>query len=338
MRIGTHDLQKRPYLIAEIGSNHDGSLRKARRLVRAAAEAGADAVKFQLFSLETLFQPEAYEKTLGLSDQSWRGTIRRLAFPLQWLLPLRHLSDRLGVHFLCTAFDEQRLAAYLALKPPAVKIASGDVTCTPLLRGAAKARVPVLLSCGAADMLEINHALDIIGRRRTLLLDCVVRYPASISEYGTDRLGILAQETGCGVGLSDHSRSLFLAPLAVFQGALVVERHFTLNNRAQGADHAMAADPSALQSLRSAIDDAAALRRKKREKRTDRKERVFARRAVYAAHAIARGDVFGPHNLICLRPNRGGIGAELWDRLVGRRAGRSYRTGEPISRKALFSE
>ena len=255
MKLGKKNLKHDVYLIAEAGSNHNGNYRTARRLVVEAARAGAAAVKFQLFTLETLIAPEAFEKALGIKDPSWRQGFRKLEFPLAWLPRLRRVADRAGIDLLCTPFDLPRLARYLETDPPAVKIASGDVTFAPLLQAAGRSGLPVILSTGAATEDEITAALALTGGKRTVLLDCVMAYPAQAAAYGLSRMEKLGKKFATPVGISDHTRSDALASILVQRGACVVEKHFTLDRRQAGADHAMSMEPEGLRLLALALQE-----------------------------------------------------------------------------------
>jgi len=330
MKIGSVDIKKEVYLIAEAGSNHNGRLHLAKKLISAAAAAGADAVKFQLFSLNTLIQPEAFEKALGIKDSSWRDTLRKLEFKLEWLPVLKRYADQAGVDFLCTAFDGLRMEKYLQTAPVAVKIASGDLTTVPLLRMAGESGLPVILSTGAGKDAEIRTALKMTGLRKTVLLDCVMAYPASAESYGLKRMQGLQKLFNTSVGLSDHTLSMALAVLAVAGGASVVERHFTLDRTRKGADHAMSADPAGFRILAESVRDAVLLRKQKNAKRPDKKERIYARRALYAATKIEKGKLFTSSNCIPLRPADGGIPVAEIDSALGSPAHKEYRKGEPL--------
>lgn len=330
MKLGKKNLNNDVYLIAEAGSNHNGSYRTARRLVVEAALAGAAAVKFQLFSLENLIAPEAFERALGIKDPSWRQGFRKLEFPLAWLPRLRRVADRAGIDLLCTPFDLPRLARYLEMQPPAVKIASGDVTFAPLLQAAGRSGLPVILSTGAAKEEEIASALALTGRKRTVLLDCVMAYPAQAAAYGLSRMEKLGKTFATPVGISDHTRSDALASILVQRGACVVEKHFTLDRRQAGADHAMSMEPEGLRLLVVALQEALALRIPPRGLRGDERERVYARRAIYARTDIAPGELLTADNCIALRPAAGGIAAWQWDRLLGTKSERPIPAGALI--------
>lgn len=328
---------KAPYLIAEIGSNHNGKLSRAKRMMRSAASSGADAVKFQLFTLPQLIQPENYEKALALESSAWRSSFRKLEFKLSWLPELKRLADRLDVDFLCTPFDAESLAAYTALKPAAIKIASGDITHTALLRQAAASGIPVILSTGASTTNEIEKAVAITGKEKTALLDCVMSYPAPASAYSPERLSLLRKY--CRItGVSDHTEGVALAAEAMLGGAVVIEKHFTLNRALPGADHAHSSEPKTFAVLKSIMLETFQLRAHGRTRPQDGAERIYARRAVYARVPIAQGEIFSEKNCIALRPAlENYVPASSWDDLTGKAAKKSYTGGMGIEKQEFFT-
>lgn len=322
------------YLVAEAGSNHNGSLREAKRLISLASESGADAVKFQLFCAEKLVQPKILGEMLHL-EQGWTSGIKKLEFKLAWLPVLKRLADRAEIDFLCTPFDEERLDALLAIQPPAIKIASGDVTHHGLIRKAAQSGVPVILSTGASTEEEITEAVALCQYEKTALLQCVMRYPAQASAYHADVLGMLARHAPV-TGVSDHTDGGLVSARAVEAGAVIVERHFTRNRRQRGADHAMSTEPNELKALRKLLLEALRMRYEGPVDPGDAMERVYARRGMYSRTDIAKGDVFNEGNCIALRPaDPKGIPASEVFRLYGRVSKQVYTPGEPISPSEL---
>jgi sialic acid synthase SpsE len=320
-----------PYLIAEIGSNHNGIFRRAKRLAVQAAESGADAVKFQLFKLETLIQPKAFEKALSLTSSAWQADFKKLEFPLAWLPRLKRLTERLGVDFLCTPFDEQSLEAYAAFQPAAIKIASGDITHRTLLLRAAHTGIPVIASTGASNEAEIAQAFALLNNGANALLECVMRYPAENAEYSLERLQTLQKYTRI-FGVSDHSAGTLVAARAVLSGALIVEKHFTFDRRLAGADHAMSAEPDTLRALKAAMLEAFTLRARGKADPKDSAERTYARRAFYARSSIKKGDIFSEKNCIALRPAAGEyVPASSWDCIEGKAAAQDYAKGTGIA-------
>jgi sialic acid synthase SpsE len=325
------------YLIAEAGSNHNGSLREAKRLVSLAAEHGADAVKFQLFSAKTLMQADVLGKLLGL-EQGWTGTVKKLEFPLAWLPVLKRLADRAAIDFLCTPFDEKRLTALLEVHPPAIKISSGDCTHYRLLEQAAASGLPVILSTGASTDDEIQAAVSICGRETTALLQCVMRYPAKASAYNPSFMARLVQYAPV-VGISDHTEGGLAAARAVLDGAIIVERHFTRSRRQSGADHAMSTEPDAFSSLRELLLESLRARMEGVVETGDEAERVYARRGMYCQRKIAQGDMFDHDNCIALRPAiPEAVPASEYRQVMGKKAKRAYDAGDPVLKDEIEKE
>ncbi len=328
-RYETEIEKKGLYLVAEAGSNHNGSLREAKRLVSLAAEAGADAVKFQLFAAETLVQPEILGKMLNLGA-GWTGGMKKLEFKLAWLPVLKRLADRAAIDFLCTPFDEERLDALLAVQPPAIKIASGDITHHALIKKAAESGLPVILSTGASNEEEIRAAISLCDRSKTALLQCVMSYPARSSAYHSDVLAMLARYAPV-TGISDHTEGGLVAARAVEAGAVIVERHFTRNRRQHGADHAMSTEPEELKRLRTLLLEAMRMRFEGPTAPGDDRERIYARRGMYCRMPIAPGEDFSPTNCFALRPaDPGALSASDALRLYGRSSKKTYQPGDPI--------
>ncbi len=329
MKIGNKDLTKRPYLIAEIGINHNGSFKKAKKMIIVAAQNGADAIKFQMFTLDTLIQPLQFEKALNITSIKWRDDFRKLEFPLKWLQPLKKLADKLKIDFLCTPFDTERLEHYLKIDPVGIKIASGDLTNHLLIKKAVASGKPVILSTGTGTKKEIETTLKLMNLKKTVLLDCVVSYPANILEYDLKNFKLL-NKFGTTTGISDHTDSIFMPSLAIFNGGSIVEKHFTLDRTTPGGDHAISCEPSELNALSKSIQDAFQLCHKKSIKRSDQKERKYARRAIYAKKDIAIGDTFNEANTIALRPALKGVGAQNYNELFKQKSINNYSKGAII--------
>jgi N-acetylneuraminate synthase/N,N'-diacetyllegionaminate synthase len=326
-------------VIAEIGSNHDGSLERALALVDAAAAAGADAVKFQSFRAATLVAPRRRVPGGGWRPVEGYPTLERLEVPAEWHAPLRDRARDQGVLFLSTPFDEERAALLAALGVPAFKLASGDLTHVPLLRRVGGYGRPVLLSTGLATGDEIAAALDALAagagttarRPPVVLLHCVSLYPLRPGDANLRALPALAARFGCPVGWSDHSPGHTLAVGAVALGACVIEKHFTDDRRRSGPDHPFAMEPGeframvdAIRTLESALGDG-----DKRPRRDEEPERLWARRSLHAAHALAPGATLAARDLKIVRP-ADGLPPDALGLVVGRRLRRALEPDEPL--------
>ena len=318
------------YLIAAIGSNHDGSLDRALALIDAAAGAGADAVRFQSFRPATLLA-----RRWPHPDGGWRAAegfpvLERLAVPNEWHPLLRDRARARGLAFLSTPFDESRASLLAALGVPGFKMAAGDVTHLPLLRRVASYGRPIILSTGLATSAEIESAVQAIvagagspARRPPIVL---LQRDADLRALATMRL-----RHGCLVGWSDHAPGHALALGAVTLGACIVEKPFTDDPGRLGPDHAGATEPVAWSAMALAIRDleAGLGDGHQRPGANEDLERVWIRRSVYAARAIAAGAMIEAADLKIVRPGIG-VPPAAFATLVGRRAHRAIEIDEPL--------
>lgn len=215
------------FIIAEAGVNHDGKMEKALKLVDAAKEAGADAVKFQMFNSHILWGDDRIAN-LQLEAEDFHKLYL-------------HCKD-VGIEFMCTPFDVHS-CNYLASLLRRVKVASGCITRKPLLRAARDTRLPVILSTGMSTWAEIREALSIVGRDNTTLLQCTSAYPCEDKDVNLKAMSAL-RVTGCQVGFSDHTKGWLASVAAAAKGAKVIEKHLTLNPLGEGPDHAASLDPT----------------------------------------------------------------------------------------------
>jgi N-acetylneuraminate synthase len=325
------------YVIAEAGSNHNGSLETARALIDVAAEAGADAVKFQGFRARTL-----YPRSAGISDylgdpRSIYDIIEAMELSPAWLPALAaHCASR-HVHFLCTPFDEEWVEL---LDPyvPAFKLASYELSHLPLARAVLTKKKPVLASTGAHTLDEVRPLLQVAretGNDALVLLQCTAAYPTPPEAVNARAIGTLREATGALVGLSDHSRDPIIAPVvAVALGASVIEKHFTLSNRLPGPDQQFAVEPGELTRLVKAVRDAETVlgTGDKTLQPVERELRQFALRSVFAIRSIRAGEAFSADNVRVLRngTHAAGLPPRAYPRLLGRRAARDVAADTPI--------
>lgn len=314
------------YLVAEAGVNHDGSLDRALRLVDAAADAGADAVKFQVFRAEELATASA--RTAGYQRSSSGGSQREMLARLELsddeLLRVRtHCTER-AVEFLATPFGLRDVDRLLHLQVRAIKIASTDLDNVPLLRRAAETGLPLIVSTGAASADEIEAAVARLCQEgvgeRLILLHCVSGYPTPLDAANLRAIATLRQRFAVPCGFSDHTTSTQTGAWAVAVGANVLEKHLTLDRGAAGPDHAMSLDPPAFREY------VAAVRRVERALGTghlgltalEADVRAVARKSIVAACNLTTGTVLRPEMLTVKRP-AGGIAPDQFDALIGRR-------------------
>jgi N,N'-diacetyllegionaminate synthase len=327
----------RCYVIAEAGSNHNGDWESAIRLIDVAAEAGADAVKFQLFHAERLYPRDAGRADyLGVEEDIY-DIVARMELPESWLPGLAARCAEAGVDFLASAFDEVSVDT---LDPfvPIHKVASYELTHEPLLNRVGQKGKPVLLSTGGAQLDEIGPAIDTLkstGATEVVVLQCTAAYPARLEAVNVAALAGLRERFGVPTGLSDHSSDPAIAPvLAVAFGAVVVEKHFTLDRTLPGPDHRFALDPAGLARMVEAVRGAELARGSaEKDVHPDEEElRSFARRSVFATRDIEPGAVLDERSIAVLRAGKAGAGLppSAYASLLGRRAARAVAANRPL--------
>lgn len=307
----------RAYVIAEIGANHNGDMNLAREHVRAAHKTGADAAKFQSWGTG-LFARTVYEENPGLEDQ-----VAEYAVAAGDMADLADYCRGVGIDFASTPCSEEELRALDTLDPPFIKIASMDLNHDPLLRAAAATGRPIVLSTGFGTMGDIEHALatlEACDHHDTTLLHCVALYPPPEDDYLNLRnIEMLADTFGYPVGFSDHTMGVEIPLAAIALGAVMIEKHFTLDKTMEGWDHAVSADPDDLALITSAAAriPAALGSRRRIVSEAERKQGLGMRRSVVAARPLSAGCVLCEADITYRRPGTG-ITPNEAGRLLGR--------------------
>jgi N-acetylneuraminate synthase len=323
------------YVLAEAGSNHCRDREIALRLV--AADAGADGVKFQVFSADRLYPPNA-----GVAEYLGDPTpideiIRSVELPTEWLPALAERAAERGLDFVASAFDEQAtdlLDPYVALH----KVASYEITHEPLLRHVASKGKPVILSTGGSTVDEARHALAILqaaGAPEVVVLQCTARYPAPLEAINAAAIPELRRALGVRVGLSDHSREPLAAPVAAAAlGAALLEKHFTLDNELPGPDHRFALEPDELRAMVTAIREVEQVLGdpQKQVLEVEQELRAFARRSIFTVAPVEPGEPFSHENVAVLRNGTLGPGLEpaRWDDVLAAAASRKLDAYAPL--------
>jgi len=302
------------YVIAEAGVNHNGDLRNALAMVDAAAAAGANAVKFQAFRASALVTADAATAEYQREQAHARTQLemlRALELPFEAFASIARHCEKCGVEFLATPFGVDELRMLIDLGARAIKIASPDLTNTPLLIAAAQTRLPIIVSTGAAEPEEIDSAVELLDRRgarnRIVLLHCVSSYPAAAADANLRRIRTLAVRYGRPVGFQrpyDLDRDRRLAAAA---GAVVIEKHFTLDHGQEGPDQAFSLEPGQLAEYVAAIRRAEPMLGRGRLGLLDaeREVRNLARCSVVAAAFIGKGERIERDRLTVKRPGTG---------------------------------
>src|SRR5215469_5488191 len=315
------------FIIAEAGVNHNGDLETAKQLVDAAAEAGADAVKFQTFKAAALISaatPKAeYQKATTGSSEGQLEMVRRLEMPEAMTRAVAEHAAKRKILFLSTGFDEGSVDLLDAIGVPAFKIGSGDLTALPLLEFIGHKKKPVILSTGMSYMEEVRSAVQTLreaGCPELALLQCVSSYPADPEAANLRVIQTLKDCFNVPVGFSDHSLGIELAIAAVALGANIIEKHITLDVTLPGPDHRVSMTPDAFQTMTRSVRlvEASCGDGVKRPTPSERNVPDVARRSIVAACTIPQGAVITPTMLAFKRPGTG-ISPANWKEIVGRR-------------------
>jgi N,N'-diacetyllegionaminate synthase len=340
MHIGRRQIgDGRPcYVIAEAGVNHNGDVRLALRLIDVAADAGADAVKFQTFRADAVARADApkadYQLRTTAADESQHAMLRQLELSREDHRRLvAHCRER-GITFLSTAFDEASVDLLAELDMAAFKVPSGEATNRLLLEYVAKQRRPVILSTGMCDLAEVRAAVDVLregGCSALAVLHCVTSYPAAPDTANLRAMATLRDALQLPVGYSDHTLGTHIALAAVTMGACIIEKHVTLDRTMPGPDHAASLEPAELtrfvrelREVESAMGDGV-----KQPAACELDIRSVVRRSLVAASDIPAGSILTREMLIALRPGDG-LSPMRIDAVLGRRTRSPLRRGERV--------
>lgn len=327
-----------PYVIAEISANHNGSLERAFELIAAAAEAGADAVKFQTYTADSITLDSDRPEFL-IEGGLWHG--RRLHelyaeahTPWEWHVELFAYARGLGITPFSSPFDASAVDLLASLDAPAYKIASFEINDLPLIACAAAQHRPIIASTGAAEPEEVEAALATAreaGAAGVVLLHCVSSYPAPPAETALRTIPAMCQRYRTPVGLSDHTMGTAVAVAAVALGACVIEKHLTIAREDGGPDAAFSLEPPELTLLVRDVRLAwEALGEVRFGPAPSAMPNLAYRRSLYVAEDVAAGEMLTAHNVRSVRPALGMAPARILD-VLGRRAARGLRRGEPLT-------
>lgn len=326
------------YIIAEIGSNYNGDLDTAKKMIDIAKKHGVDAVKFQIFKEKTLYPPNAGVVDYLKMNKSINQLVKENEVPDEYHLQLLQYCNEVGVTYLCTPTDEA-LADYLdQIGVGGFKIASYALTHIPLLKHIAKKGKPIILSTGCTYLEEIAEAVRVIreaGNDQLILMQCVSQYPAEIEYTNINVINTLKTAFQLPVGMSDHSKDPYIVPYASAAiGADLIEKHYTLDRLQDGPDHSFAVEPDELKRMVAGIRsvEAALGSYEKNVTKIEEEMRVFAHRSVFTTKNINQGEVISTDNTAILRPGKKeyGIAPKYYEKIMGARLINSIPEGEVV--------
>jgi N,N'-diacetyllegionaminate synthase len=327
-------------IIAEAGINHNGSIAIAKKLIEKAAEAGADFVKFQTFKTESLVTPLAnkaeYQKKDTNKNESQFSMLKKLEIDRVTHEELIQHCDQKGIRFLSTAFDSESIELLADLKIPLYKIPSGEITNLPYLRHVSSMGKPIIISTGMATLEEVRSAIEVLlvggtVKEKIIVLHCNTEYPTPMEHVNLEAMLTMRNEFGIAVGYSDHTLGIEIPVAAVALGAIVIEKHFTLDRTLRGPDHAGSLEPNELKSMVDAIrnTEKAMGNGIKKPSPSEIKNIPIARRSIVAKMSIIKGESFSEDNLTVKRPGTG-VSPMEWDSYMKKSADRKYQKDDLI--------
>jgi N,N'-diacetyllegionaminate synthase len=333
-------MTNRVLIIAEAGVNHNGDLRLAKQLIDAAADSGADLVKFQTFNADRqvtrLAKKADYQTQATDGNESQYEMLRRLELTEQIHHDLISHCNTRGIGFFSTGFDTESVDFLVGLGQNHFKIPSGEITNLPYLRHIGRLGKSVILSSGMATLGEIEDAIDALEHAGTLrssltVLHCTTEYPTPMNEVNLRAMQSIHTAFGLAVGYSDHTRGIEVAIAAVAMGATVIEKHFTLDRNLPGPDHMASLEPQELKAMVAAIRniEIALGDGIKRLTPSEAKNKPIARKSIVATRPIKAGEIFNAKNTTAKRPGTG-ISPMRWDEIMGRPASRDFAQDELI--------
>ena len=353
------------FVIAEAGVNHNGSPDLACKLVEIASQAGANAVKFQLFNAKEIVTREAeraeYQKKNSGDSSSQLEMLKNLELPKEVHTELKALSKKLGIEYMCTAFDSQSLD-FLAdeLDVNTLKVASGEITNAPFLLETAKKNKRIILSTGMSNNSEIKMALSILAfglldgeapsveafkeaynskegrsilKERVTILHCTSEYPAPNDQVNLAVIPMLQKEFDISVGYSDHTEGVLVAPLAAAIGARVIEKHFTLDRNMEGPDHSASIEPQDLKQMMKELRRLEEILGSpiKKETQAEKKNKEVVRKSLVAKKKILKGEKFTSENITTKRPGLGKDPIGYWD-MLGKTSTKDYNADDLLEK------
>jgi len=336
--------KKTPIIIAEMSGNHNGSLQKALKIVKEAARAGADAIKLQTYTPDTITL-KSKNKDFIIRDKKslWKkknlySLYKKAHTPWSWHKKIFETAKKSNIVCFSSPFDETAVEFLEKLNVPFYKIASFEITHLPLIKKVAETKKPMILSTGLANKQEIAEAIKTAkkyGCPKIFLLKCTSSYPAKISDVNILTMNDLKRTFKCGVGFSDHTLGIGAAIAAVANGARIVEKHFTINKKDRGVDSVFSMN---IQELKLLVKEAknAFLSLGKVSytlSKSEKNSKIF-RRSIYAKNEVLKGQIFSEKNIKVVRPSFG-LSPKYYFKLLGKKSKRNIKKGGRLKFKDL---
>ncbi|MDG0817353.1 N-acetylneuraminate synthase [Bdellovibrio svalbardensis] len=334
-------MKNKVFIIAEAGVNHNGSFDLAIRLCDIAKEAGADAVKFQTFKTEKLLTKKAklaeYQKNaLGETSDGQFDMIKKLELSYDQFGAIKEHCEKIGIEFMSTPDDDDSLEFLVNLGIRRLKIGSAEITNVPFLRKFAKTGLPLIVSSGMADLIEVLAAKETLVKagakaEQLTFLHCNTEYPTPMRDVNLRAMLTMKEHLKTEIGYSDHTLGLTVCTAAAALGATVLEKHFTIDTSMEGPDHQASLTPQQLKDLVQAVRDVEICLGSdvKKASPSEEKNKAITRRLIVASRPIQKGEILSDENLTTKRAPTG-ISANQWDLVIGKKASKNYEEDESI--------
>jgi N-acetylneuraminate synthase len=341
IRIGDREIGagKPVYVIAELSANHHQDFSYAVKLINAAKTAGADAIKIQTYTPDSI-TIKSNKKLFKISDGTlWKGKnlynlYREAYMPWEWQPKLKTIANSLGLDLFSTPFDPTSVDFLEIIDPPAYKIASFEIIDLPLIQKIARTGKPIILSTGMASLSEIDEAVQAIrkeGNDQIALLKCTSAYPALPDEMNLKTIPHMAESFNVPVGLSDHTLGIAASVAAVALGACIIEKHFTLSRSIAGPDSAFSAEPEEFRLMAEAVNQVPKMlgRVQYESSENENASKIF-RRSLFVVKNMKKGDVFTTDTVRSIRPGNG-MPPKYLEIILGRNASKNIQRGTPLT-------
>lgn len=330
---------KKTLIIAEAGVNHNGDVNLAMKMISAAAEAGADIIKFQTFSAKNLVTSKAslanYQKG-STSARNQFELLKKLELSKEETLVLKRHCEAKGIEFLSTGFDFESLDFLHSIGMRRFKIPSGEITNLPYLRKISAFNLPVIISTGMATLGEVEQAVEVliangVDRGDITILHCTTSYPAPLDEINLRSMITLGSAFDLEFGYSDHTEGIHIPIAAVAMGASIIEKHFTLDVAMEGPDQKASLEIADLFQMVNCIRDVdmAMGKSQKTVVPSESENRLIVRKSIVASSAITKGEIFTEQNITAKRPGYG-LSPMMWDEVLGKKAKSNFEIDEEI--------
>lgn len=333
-------MPSKTFIIAEAGVNHNGNMSYAHKLIDIAKKSGVDAIKFQSFiakeEISKFAKKATYQKSFKNDTQSQLEMVRKLELSFEQQISLIKYCQKKKIQFVSSPFDVSSIRFLHKQKIDIVKIPSSEIDNVPYLEEISKKFKNIILSTGMSNIHEIKYALNTLNkgiRKNISLLHCISAYPTPPNQTNLNLINELKKEFGLKVGFSDHTIGINIPVYAVFAGANIIEKHFTLNKNLSGPDHKISLNPKELQKMVLKIRSANEILGNKEKTifKSEKSNFKIVRKSIVAKIEIKKGDIFSNFNITTKRP-RNGISPIFWNKIINKKSKYNYKVDQPLKK------